>query len=557
MRLSRAARSTKQLFVVVVSMLPTMAFAQDAALLRTCNGTDRQASVSACTQLLGSSLDAASRSRILFNRGVRYQSGGEIDKAISDFSEPIRIDPSSALSLSARGVAYIRKEHFDAARKDIDASIRLRPDLAEAYTARSLLNLNSGRLDESIADASKALSLDPKQQAAYNNRGAAYREKGNYERAIEDFNVVVRLNPAASRPLYNRGLVYMRRGEMDRALADYDASLALNPADGDAQAARNAILDARKAQTSSNDQAFQQVQSDSTIKDPGCDSLKSLRFDGPPSDRDLRVFGKPLRDWNSGDTSKFRRIVDACRSEIRSVANYPQKLYEKEIERYVAWIGQSTEQLVSRAVASAKGRAVVLEAKELAGKVNRQEATQADVDRLTAMISGARGLSSEYTRNGDSDLGLELAKTVEAAENALRIYKNQTETKRLAEESRKRETEEREMTQREQAFLDSIPSCKKAYAALRNSANAPGAENAFSLFAAGESANACRLMTKLLREMDSARLDHISCSKDLSASSDPFAKEAAQNAMTTAVGINLNLDKIARSIQEMHCDSPR
>ena len=95
------------------------------------------------------------------NRGNASWRKGEHGKAIADYSEAIRLNPSDAIAYNSRGSAY----------------------------------RETRELDNSIADYNEAIRLDPKYTIAYNNRGKAYEQKGENDKAIADFTEAIRLDP--------------------------------------------------------------------------------------------------------------------------------------------------------------------------------------------------------------------------------------------------------------------------------------------------------------------------------------------------------------------------
>ena len=60
-----------------------------------------------------------------FNRGLAYQIERNIDRAIADYSEAIRLDPTFARAFNNRGAAYAAKQDYDRAIADYNQAIRL------------------------------------------------------------------------------------------------------------------------------------------------------------------------------------------------------------------------------------------------------------------------------------------------------------------------------------------------------------------------------------------------------------------------------------------------
>lgn len=87
------------------------------------------------------------------NRGTAFSSKGDYDRAISDYTKAIELDPKNSDAYYNRGNTYVMKGNFDLA----------------------------------ISDFTRAIELDPKNSDAYNNRGNAYRSKGDNNLARSDF----------------------------------------------------------------------------------------------------------------------------------------------------------------------------------------------------------------------------------------------------------------------------------------------------------------------------------------------------------------------------------
>src|SRR5262249_5662959 len=101
----------------------------------------------------------------------RLPEQGDLDRAIADYSEAIRLDPKLPVAARNRGNAYKDKGDFDRAIADSSEPIRLAPEVEAAHPETIIRRL------------------------AHYNRGGAYESKGDFDRAIADFSEVIRLNP--------------------------------------------------------------------------------------------------------------------------------------------------------------------------------------------------------------------------------------------------------------------------------------------------------------------------------------------------------------------------
>ncbi|MDR2701591.1 MAG: tetratricopeptide repeat protein, partial [Spirochaetaceae bacterium] len=164
-----------------------------------------------------------------YNRGLAYHYKGELDRAIADYTQAIALNPKDAEAYYNRGIAYRNKGEHDRAIADYTQAIALNPKYDIAYYNRGIAYYNKGELDRAIADYTQAIALNPENDRAYNGRGVAYVAKGELDRAIADYTQAIALNPKFDIAYNNRGNAYRNKGELDRAIADYTQAITLNP----------------------------------------------------------------------------------------------------------------------------------------------------------------------------------------------------------------------------------------------------------------------------------------------------------------------------------------
>ena len=135
-----------------------------------------------------------------------------------------------ATAFDNRGVAYRRKGEYDRALKDYEQAIRLNPSNATAYNNRGIIYRINGEYARAIADYDEAIWLKNGDfPAAYYNRALAYADKGEYELSLRDFDVVMRFNPRNALALYARGMTLLKKGDTEAGKNDISAAKAINP----------------------------------------------------------------------------------------------------------------------------------------------------------------------------------------------------------------------------------------------------------------------------------------------------------------------------------------
>ena len=94
-----------------------------------------------------------------------------------------------------RGNAYAHKGENDRAIQDYDQVLRLNPSYGDAFVNRGRARVHKGEFELAFQDHDQALRLDSNNANALANRGFAYGVKGDYDRAIQDLDQALRLNP--------------------------------------------------------------------------------------------------------------------------------------------------------------------------------------------------------------------------------------------------------------------------------------------------------------------------------------------------------------------------
>ncbi len=160
------------------------------------------------------------------------EDSGRIDDAFARYTVVLTWDVSSATASTAcqnRGNLFNRRGEIDKALRDYEQAIRLNPRNAGAYTNRGVVLAQKGDHDDAIKDFNAALQLEPTLFKAIYNRGLSYRDLGDPENAERDFDATIKLSPNFALVHVNRAALYAQQKKFAQAAADYKAAQKLDP----------------------------------------------------------------------------------------------------------------------------------------------------------------------------------------------------------------------------------------------------------------------------------------------------------------------------------------
>jgi tetratricopeptide (TPR) repeat protein len=156
------------------------------------------------------------------NRAEERMHIGDVDRAITDYTEAIRLDPQVAEYYHQRGVAWMSKEDYDRAIADCNEAIRLAPESSPNWFLRGTLWINKCEFDRAIADFSEVIRTHPTSAPPYQLRGYAWLSKGEFDRAIADLDETIRLDPEYDLAYLHRGMAWSQKGDKQRAKTDFE-----------------------------------------------------------------------------------------------------------------------------------------------------------------------------------------------------------------------------------------------------------------------------------------------------------------------------------------------
>lgn len=162
-------------------------------------------------------------------KGQTYMKQEEYGKAVSHFSESIRLNPNNLYAYTLRGMAHTEliKKHEGTFNK-INKLLEAEPDNPDYYNRRGVVYSKLGEYDDAAQDFTTAIRLAPKEAKGYFNRAYMMFHKQEYDKAIVDFDKAIQLDPQYASAYYGRGYAYFRKGLSKAAQEDRSRAIQLD-----------------------------------------------------------------------------------------------------------------------------------------------------------------------------------------------------------------------------------------------------------------------------------------------------------------------------------------
>jgi protein O-mannosyl-transferase len=168
------------------------------------------------------------------NLGIALAKKGQIDEAIGQYREALREKPDHANAHYNLGNALGKKGQNEEAIRQYQEAIRAQPDHAEAHGNLGIALAKSGQTDEAIRQYEEALRLKPDLADAHNGLGAALDQKGQIDEAIRHLQEALRLKADDADTHYNLGVALYQQGRTVEAIRQFQEVLRLNPSHAEA-----------------------------------------------------------------------------------------------------------------------------------------------------------------------------------------------------------------------------------------------------------------------------------------------------------------------------------
>ncbi|MBK8914635.1 MAG: tetratricopeptide repeat protein [Phycisphaerales bacterium] len=160
-----------------------------------------------------------------FAHGHLLERQGNLEKAISQYEEALRVGPNFVTAINRLGVTLNKVGRHAEATARFQRAITLSPSTAHLYNNLGFSLYLEGRLDEAEAALRRALEIRPDFTRASMNLGLVLGGLGRFDEALAAF----RMGTDEAGALYNLALTQSEAGRYTLAVQSLSAALQINP----------------------------------------------------------------------------------------------------------------------------------------------------------------------------------------------------------------------------------------------------------------------------------------------------------------------------------------
>jgi len=154
---------------------------------------------------------------IHYELGMDYYGIKEVDKAMTEWREAIKLNPDSE-ARHMLGQAYYSKGDIEAARKEWEGILARDPNNFMALNNLGSLFKEQGQGAKALDYYSRALAANPKLATAHLNMGIIYSGQGDSGRAKAELTRALELDPHMGVAMFEMGKLLVKEGKTDKAL---------------------------------------------------------------------------------------------------------------------------------------------------------------------------------------------------------------------------------------------------------------------------------------------------------------------------------------------------
>ncbi len=163
------------------------------------------------------------------NRGIVYESKGELEKAAEEYKKAFMINPNLSMSMQRLGVVYTKMREPKRIVEVFKKALEKYPKNKALLENLGITHMMLKAYNEAIQVFGKILELEPGNVKARVNLGLAYIRTGNLKAAKGELLQVIINDPTNIDAHNNLGLIYYKEGKTEKAKGEFNQVLIIDP----------------------------------------------------------------------------------------------------------------------------------------------------------------------------------------------------------------------------------------------------------------------------------------------------------------------------------------
>ncbi len=172
-----------------------------------------------------------------YNCGSAFRDLGQVDEAIEQYRQTLKINPVYAKAHNNLGCALRDKKQLDEAAAEFKLAIKIAPDYADAQNNYGVMLAEQGQHEEAISHFDAALKANPRLKDAMDNMLKAGIAGNKPDNVLEVLLSLQQKTPSYAELYYRAGVVYDAKGEAEKAVEQLEKGLTLADRQGNKELA--------------------------------------------------------------------------------------------------------------------------------------------------------------------------------------------------------------------------------------------------------------------------------------------------------------------------------
>ena len=162
------------------------------------------------------------------HRGLAYQSVGDHEKAMLDFTHALQLEPDHGVSKNNLAAIKKKEGNYAEAEKLLMEAKTSNPKSATHFSDMALLQMESGRYREAILNFDSAISKAPPDGELYLTRGLGKEKLNDLDGAMRDFEMALRIDDQWPKAWFAEGNIFMKKRMWTQAIENYSVAITFN-----------------------------------------------------------------------------------------------------------------------------------------------------------------------------------------------------------------------------------------------------------------------------------------------------------------------------------------